>query len=174
MKEFPLQLDLAMPVCYTFCIENREVVFLKKIVKGVDISEMLKSLIESYDFNKNTLSKYLGISEEQIEDIVRGNTDCLPKEFAVRNQILAKIGFLYFGPIQDEDLKLSGFLEVLISYHNLSKKTIAKMAHVEESDIERMLSNPPEKVDIATKYKIATTVMGLRWFLKDFEPPIGG
>ncbi len=147
---------------------------MKKEVKGVDISEMLKSLIESYDFNKNTLSKYLGISEERIEGIAQGNLDCLPREFAVRNQILAKIGFLYFGPIQDEDLKLSGFLEVLIFYHNLSKKTIAKMAHVEESDIEKMLSNPPEKVDIATKYKIATTVMGLRWFLKDFEPPIGG
>ena len=134
-----------------------------------DISEMLKSLIEVYDFNKNTLSKYLGISVEQIEGIAQGNTDCFPTEFTV----LSKIGFLYFSPVQDEDLKLSGFLEVLISYHNLSKKTIAKMAGVEVSDIEKMLSNPPAKIDIETKYKIATTVMALRFFLKDCEPPIG-
>lgn len=146
---------------------------MEKIAIGKDISEMLKSLIELYDFNKNTLSKYLGISEEQIEGIAQGNADCLPDDFAIRNQILAKIGFLYFGHIQDEDIKLSGFLEVLVLYHNLSKKTIAKMAHVEVSDIEKMLSNPPEKVDITAKYKIATTVMGLRWFLKDYEPPIG-
>ena len=57
---------------------------MKKEVKGVDISEMLKSLIESYDFNKNTLSKYLGISEERIEGIAQGNLDCLPREFGLQ------------------------------------------------------------------------------------------
>ena len=140
------------------------------IVMSKSISEMVESLIELYDFNKNTLSRYLGISVEQIVDIAHGNIGCLP---AVHNQILAKIGFLYFSPIQNEDQKLSGFLEVLIQYHNLSKKTIAKMAGVEVSDIEKMLLNPPAEVDIETKYKIATTVMGLRFFLKDCEPPIG-
>ena len=70
-----------------------------KIVMGKDISEMLKSLLQLYDFSKNTLSKYLGISEEQIEGIVQGNTDYLPTDFAARNQILAKVGFLYFSPI---------------------------------------------------------------------------
>ncbi len=144
-----------------------------KIVMGKDISEMLKSLIELYDFNKNTLSKYLGISVEQIDGIAQGNKDCLPKELAFHNQVLTKIGFLYFSPIQGEDLKLNGFLEVLIFHHNLSKKTIAKMAGVEVSDIEKILSNPPQEVEIETKYKIATTVMALRFFLKDCEPPIG-
>lgn len=144
-----------------------------KIVMGKSISEMLKTLIEVYSFNINTLSKYLGISAEQIDSIAQGNMDSLLTGAAARNQILAKIGFLYFSPIQDEDLKLSGFLEVLILYHGLAKKTIAKMAGVEVSDIQKMLSNPPEKVDIETKYKIATTVMALRFFLKDCEPPIG-
>ena len=41
---------------------------------------------------------------------------------------------------------LSGFLEVLVSYHGISKLTIAKMAGVEENDIDRLLANPPEKV----------------------------
>lgn len=147
-------------------------VFAMKAAMSADISEMLKTLFDLYDFNKNTLSKYLGISVEQIEGIAQGNTDCLPKEPALHNQILTKIAFLYFSPIQDEDLKLSGFLEVLISYHNLSKGTIAKMAGVEVSEIEKLLSDPPQKVGIETKYKIATNIMALRFFLKECEPPI--
>ena len=47
------------------------------------------------------------------------------------------------------------------------------MAGVEVCDIEKMLSNPPAEIDIETKYKIAVTVMALRFFLKDCEPPIG-
>ncbi len=44
--------------------------------------------------------------------------------------------------------------------------TIAKMAGVEEKDIDRLLANPPEKVEIEVKYKIAVTVMELRYLLK--------
>ena len=40
-----------------------------------------------------------------------------------------------------------------------SKLTIAKMAGVEENDIDRLLVNPPEKVKIEVKYKIDVTVM---------------
>ena len=43
-----------------------------------------------------------------------------------------EVGFLYFGAIEDKDKQLSGFLEVLVSYHGISKLTIAKMAGVEE------------------------------------------
>ena len=50
--------------------------------------------------------------------------------------------------------------------------TIAKMAGVEENDIDRLLVNPPEKVEIEVKYKIAVTVMELRFWLKDCESPI--
>lgn len=137
-----------------------------------NISEMLKSLIEFYDFNNDTLSKYLGVSAEQIESIAQGNVDCLPDEPDFCTHILTKIGFLYFGATEDKDLKLSGFLEVLISYHNLSKNTIAKMAGVEIGDIDKILSNNFKEVEIETKYNIAAAVMALRFFLKDCEPSI--
>ncbi len=141
-------------------------------MKTASISEMLNSLIELYDFNKNTLSKYLGISIEQIETIAQGNVDCLPKEPTYCNRLLTKVGFLYFSVIENKDLKLSAFLEVLISYHNLSKKSIAEMAGVKISVIDEILSNSTKNIDIEAKYKIAITVMTLRFFLKDCEPSI--
>ena len=39
------------------------------------------------------------------------------------------------------------------------------MADVEEQDIDRLLANPPEKVEIEVKYKIAVTV---NFFKLDF------
>ena len=74
--------------------------------------------------------------------------------------------------MEGKDRQLSGFLEVLVSYHSISKLTIAKMVGVEEQDIDRLLVNPPEKVEIEVKYKIAVTVMELRFWLKDCELPI--
>ena len=142
------------------------------MVKMASISEMLKNLIGEYQFNINTLSKYLGLSEEQIHLVVNGNVDCLPQDNSIRSKILTKIGFLYFGIVDDKDMKLSAFLEVLISYHNLSKQTIAEMAEVEVSDIENVLSNPIGEIAIEVKYRIAITVMQLRFFLKECEPPL--
>ena len=46
---------------------------------------------------------------------------------------------------------------------------VVKMAGVEVENIERMLSNPPRKVSEDIKYKVAVTVMSLRFFLKDCE-----
>ena len=129
------------------------------MIKTKNISEMLTSLNEEYRFNKNTLSKYLEITEETIDGVVMGNVECLPDDPALRLKILSKAGFLYFGAIEDKDRQLSGFLEVLVSYYGISKLTIAKMADVEEQDIDRLLANPPEKVEIEVKYKIAVTVM---------------
>ena len=43
------------------------------------------------------------------------------------------------------------------------------MAGVEECDIAKIVSNPPKKVSEEIKYKIAVTVMSLRFFLKDCE-----
>ena len=40
------------------------------------------------------------------------------------------------------------------------------------SDVDRLLANPPEKVEIEVKYKIAVTVMELRFWLKECELPI--
>lgn len=119
-----------------------------------DISEMLMTLIEQYDFNKNTLSKYLEISVEQIEGIAQGKTEYLPDEFAIRHKIFSKVAILYFSPSQDEDLKLSGFLDVLISYHNLSKETIAKIAGVEVSEIEKCSQIHPKKLNTRRSTKL--------------------
>ena len=123
------------------------------MIKTKNISEMLTSLIEEYRFNKNTLSKYLEITEETVDGAAKGNVECLPDDPALRLKILSKAGFLYFGAIEDKDRQLSGFLEVLVSYHGISKLTIAKMAGVEEKDIDRLLANPPEKVEIEVKYR---------------------
>lgn len=72
------------------------------MIETKNISEMLTSLIETYDFNKNTLSKYLEITEKEIEKVASGDVECLPKEPEFRHKILSKIGFLYFGAIEDK------------------------------------------------------------------------
>ncbi|MEI3212266.1 MAG: HTH domain-containing protein [Lachnospiraceae bacterium] len=87
---------------------------------------MLTSLIEEYRFNKNTLSKYLEITEETINQAVMGNVECLLDDPALRLKILSKVGFLYFGAIEDKDRQLSGFLEVLVSYHGISQANHSK------------------------------------------------
>ena len=46
------------------------------MIKTKNISEMLTSLNEEYRFNKNTLSKYLEITEETIDGVVMGNVEC--------------------------------------------------------------------------------------------------
>ena len=147
------------------------------------VSDVVPQYISNFSFREHVVSllvgdvqsgktKYLEITEETIDGVVMGNVECLPDDPALRLKILSKAGFLYFGAIEDKDKQLSGFLEVLVSYHGISKLTIAKMAGVEEQDIDRLLANPPEKVEIEVKYKIAVTVMELRFWLKDCESPI--
>ena len=46
------------------------------------------------------------------------------------------------------------------------------MADVKEQDIDRLLAYPSEKVEIEVKYKIAVTVVELRFWLKDCELPV--
>ena len=134
------------------------------------VTEQLAELISTYGFNKDTLSRYLELPVNYVESLAEGNIDFLSDEPFYRFQLFNKITFLYLSATDDKDLKLSAFLEVLISYHGLSKKTIAKMASVEISDIEKILSNPPKRVSEEVKYQIAVTVMSLRFFLKDCEP----
>lgn len=42
-----------------------------------NVSEKVKTLLEKYEFNVNTLAKYLGLSVEQINDIANGNLQCV-------------------------------------------------------------------------------------------------
>ena len=137
-----------------------------------NVTEQLKELITIHGFNKNTLSQYLGLPLDSIEDLSNGNIDFLPDDCFITVYSFNKISFLYASATEDKDLKLTAFLQVLLSHHGLSKKTVAAMAGVETKDIERLLSNPPKKVSEEIKFKIAVTVMSLRFFLKDCEPQL--
>ena len=133
-----------------------------------DISQVLKELLEYYSFNEETLAKYLSLDMKHIQEILRGNFEALPYNNIQKFEIYNKIMFLSLIPKDSKDLRLSSFLEVLISYHKLSTKTIAKMAEVKISDIDNILKNS-EDVPIDIKYKVAITVMSLRFFLKENE-----
>ena len=124
-----------------------------------NVTEQLKELMEAYDFNVDTLSKYLGLPADKVRILAQGDISFLPEDNMYRFRLFNKISFLYLSATEDKDLKLCAFLQVLISHHGLSKKTIAKMAGVDKSDIEKMLSNPPRKVSEEIKYKVAVTVM---------------
>ena len=131
-----------------------------------NVTEQLKELITVYGFNKNTLSQYLDLPLNSIDDLSNGNINFLPDDCTYRFKLFNKISFLYLSAIDDKDLKLTAFLQVLLSHHGLSKKTVAAMAGVETKDIEKLLSSPPQKVSEEIKYKIAVTVMSLRFFLE--------
>lgn len=130
------------------------------------VIEQLKELISVYGFNKNTLSRYLDLPVGRVERLAQGELDFLPDEPTYRFQIFNKIIALYESAAEDKDLELIAFLQVLISKHGLSSETIAKMADVEKSDVEKILSCPPKKVSEEVKYRIAVTVMALRFCLK--------
>ena len=134
-----------------------------------NVADQLKELLDMYEFSMDTLSKYLQLPVEQIRKLSEGNVGFLPEDPIYRFNIFNKITFLYLSAVDDKDLKLCAFLKVLVSYHGLSKRAVAKMAGVEVKNIERMLSNPPRKVSEDIKYKVAVTVMLLRFFLKDCE-----
>ncbi len=130
------------------------------------ISPWLRNLLDEYHFNKETLAKYLSVSTKTVNDLAQGKEVKLPDDY---NKVLDKILFLSIIPKEVPDLKVKAFLEVLLSYHKLSKDTIAKMAGVEISDIENFLCEKYEYVDFEIRYKIASVTMALRFFLKDNE-----
>ncbi len=127
-------------------------------------ADQLKELIDNYGFNKNTLSEYLEYPIVDLEGFANGNLEFLSEEPTYRFRLFNKIMFLYASATEDKDMKLSAFLQVLLSHHKLSKTTIAKMADVEVSDIEKMVSYSQKKVSEEVKYKVAVTTMSLRFF----------
>lgn len=133
-----------------------------------DVAGKVTALLETYEFNANTLAKYLGLSLTQVTDIACGKMECLLEQRTVLNKIM----FLYAVTCEDADLKMRAFLEVLVSCHHLSPTAIAKMSGVDVGDVEKMLSGVSTEVDIHSKYEIAVTAMALRFFLKDCEPTI--
>lgn len=89
-----------------------------------NVTEQLKELVTVYGFNKNTLSQYLDLPLNSIDDLSNGNIDFLPDDCTYRFKLFNKISFLYLSATEDKDLKLTAFLQVLISHHGLSKVTL--------------------------------------------------
>ena len=137
--------------------------------KDIDITEQLKCLIEDYNFNIETLSKYLELDDNQINLLANGVVNFLPNDNEYRFNLFNKISFLYCSAIDEKDFKLDAFLKVLLSYHNISKKTISKMSGVDIKEIDKFLSLKKSKISAQDKYKLAITIMSLRFFLKDIE-----
>ena len=137
--------------------------------KDIDITEQLKCLIEDYNFNIETLSKYLELDDNQINLLANGVVNFLPNDNEYRFNLFNKISFLYCSAIDEKDFKLDAFLKVLLSYHNISKKTISKMSGVDIKEIDKFLSLNKGKISVQDKYKLAITIMSLRFFLKDIE-----
>lgn len=138
--------------------------------KTTNIPEQLAALVRQYRFPVSTLAEYLNCSPDQVSRLAEGDMSFLPEENSVRFRLFNRIAFLYASAAEDKDTKLSAFLQVLLSCHHLSKKTIAAMAGVAAGDIDALLANPPKEVPAEIKYKLAVTVMALRFFLKDCEP----
>jgi len=137
--------------------------------KDIDITKQLKCLIDDYDFNIETLSKYLKLNNNQIKLLASGDINFLPNDNQYRFNLFNKISFLYSSTIEEKDFKLDAFLKVLLSYHNISKKTISKMSGVDIKEIDKFLSSKKSKISVEDKYKLAITTMSLRFFLKDVE-----
>ena len=137
--------------------------------RDIDITEQLKCLIEDYGFNVETLSKYLKLDDNQINLLANGDVNFLPNDNEYRINLFNKISFLYCSAIDEKDVKLDAFLKVLLSYHNISKKTISKMSGVDIKEIDKFLSLNKSKISAQDKYKLAITIMSLRFFLKDIE-----
>ena len=96
-----------------------------------NVTEQLKELLDMYEFSMDTLSKYLRLPVERIRKLSEGDVGFLPEDPIYRFNIFNKITFLYLSAVEDKDLKLCAFLKVLVSYHGLSKRAVAKMAGVE-------------------------------------------
>lgn len=126
------------------------------------ISDWLKALIVDYELSLEMLSNYLSLTNEQVLCLSDGKLD--------KGRLFDKVSGLYLSATEDKDLKLAGFLDVLITHHHLSQKTIARMAGVEEKDVACLLRDQPGLVPESAKYRIAVTVMSLRFFLKEAEP----
>ena len=134
--------------------------------KQTSVMEQLNELINTYEFNVNTLSEYLNLPSKHIEILSQGDCSFLPEEPAYRFSLFDKITSLYQSATENKDLNMRTALQILISRYKISRKTIAKMAGVETKDIEKILSDPPQKVTEEIKYRIAVTVMDLRFTLK--------
>ena len=92
-----------------------------------NVADQLKELLDMYEFSMDTLSKFMQLPVEQIRKLSEGDAGFWPEDPIYRFNIFNKITFLYLSALEGKDLKLCAFLKVLVSYHGLSKRAVAKM-----------------------------------------------
>ncbi|MEN8076382.1 HTH domain-containing protein [Clostridioides difficile] len=132
------------------------------------IENILDILIVEYDFNIDTLSNLLNVEKDIIKNYKKYEKS-ISYDAAHLSSIINKILMLYNITNTDADFKFRAYLYVLVDYHNISSKTIAKMANIEEKEVLDFI-NEKDTISIDTRYKLASVIMNLRFMLKDIEP----
>lgn len=132
------------------------------------IQNILDILIVEYDFNIDTLSNLLNVKKDIIKNYKKYEKS-ISYDAEHLSSIIDKILMVHNITNTDADLKFRAYLYVLVDYHNISPKTIAKMANIEENEVLDFI-NEKDTISIDTRYKLASVIMNLRFILKDIEP----
>lgn len=132
------------------------------------IQNILDILIVEYDFNIDTLSNLLNVKKDIIKNYKKYEKS-ISYDTEHLSSIIDKILMVHNITNTDADLKFRAYLYVLVDYHNISPKTIAKMANIEENEVLDFI-NEKDTISIDTRYKLASVIMNLRFILKDIEP----
>lgn len=130
-----------------------------------DIVEILQLLVEKYKFNVDVLSRLLNVEKE----VLLSKDE---KKISDNFKDAHKIDLIFMLEIvgkDDADSKIAVFLQVLLDYHGITAETIALMSGENEKAVIGFVEDP-KLVPLESKYKIAKTVMSLRFFLKELEP----
>ena len=128
------------------------------------ITEMIQILMQDYGFPEEVLARHFRLTAEQLEQLLSGDPDGLPGDPAERYRAQSRISLLYFGVCESREQKLSGYLEVLLSYHGLSRETVARAAQVPSETLPFL--------DPEVRYRLASAVMVLRFLFREDEPTL--
>lgn len=135
---------------------------------------MIQILMQDYGFPEEVLARHFRLTAEQLEQLLSGDPDGLPGDPAERYRAQSRISLLYFGVCESREQKLSGYLEVLLSYHGLSRETVARAAQVPSEAVERGLwtrRRCPSSIR-RCRYRLAAAVMVLRFLFREDEPTL--
>lgn len=133
------------------------------------IDDMLCTLKQVYHLEDRTLCTLLGVDAAVINDFPN-HMDAFqtPVEF---RRFSDRLLMLHSVAYDEPDFKVAAYLQVLLNYHHISKKSVAAFAGVTEEDITAFL-NDGANVPTEKKYRIANTVMCLRFLFKEAEPAL--
>ena len=137
------------------------------------IPEMVQILMREYGFSEEVLARHCHLTAEQLEGLLSGGLSALPEDPVERYRVQARISLLYFGISESRERTLSGYLEVLLTHHGLSRETVARAAQIPAEAVGAALS--PEalsSLDPEVRYRLAAAVMVLRFLFREDEPPL--